>query len=141
MNAAAATDILQLVTLGGKECLFFPSAPVHVSLIRASAADDAGNLFMDREPASLTAFVQAAAARSSGGKVIAQVQRIVPRGSVPATQCEGSWNARGSHSDRFRTPAGGRHPIRPIIVRPVEGDAGCGDSRAYRAVDRAARHR
>ncbi len=82
MNGAAVTDILQVVELGGQECLFLPSGPVDVSLIRATAADEAGNLSMDREPATLTAFVQAAAARASGGRVIAQVQEVVPAGTL-----------------------------------------------------------
>lgn len=82
MNTAAAADIVSVVQAGGRECLFFPSAPVHVSIIRATAADEAGNLSMGREPATLTAFVQAAAARASGGKVIAQVREVVPTGSL-----------------------------------------------------------
>jgi propionate CoA-transferase len=82
MNAAAGEDILSVVQVGGRECLFFPSAPVDVSIIRATAADEAGNLSMDREPATLSAFVQAAAARASGGKVIAQVREVVATGSL-----------------------------------------------------------
>jgi acyl CoA:acetate/3-ketoacid CoA transferase len=82
MNAAAAADIVQVVQVGGQECLFLPSRPVDVSLIRATVADEAGNLAMDREPATLSAFVQAAAARAGGGKVIAQVASVVPAGSL-----------------------------------------------------------
>jgi len=82
MNTAADIDILQVIELGGQEYLFLPAAPVHVSLIRATSADEAGNLVMDREPVALAAFVQAAAARSSGGKVIAQVQKVVPSGAL-----------------------------------------------------------
>jgi acyl CoA:acetate/3-ketoacid CoA transferase len=82
MNPVTDSDIVSIIDLGGQECLFLPSAPVDVSLIRASVADEAGNLSMDREPASLTALVQAAAARASGGKVIAQVREVVPVGSL-----------------------------------------------------------
>jgi acyl CoA:acetate/3-ketoacid CoA transferase len=82
MNAAAAADILQVLEVGGQECLFLPAGRVDVALIRATAADEAGNLSMDREPATLSAFVQAAAARASGGTVIAQVGKVVPSGSL-----------------------------------------------------------
>jgi acyl CoA:acetate/3-ketoacid CoA transferase len=82
MNAAAAADILQVVQVGGEECLFLPAGRVDVALIRATAADEAGNLSMDGEPATLSAFVQAAAARAGGGAVIAQVRKLVPSGSL-----------------------------------------------------------
>ena len=82
MNRAADRDVVQVVELGGEDCLFLPREPVDISLIRASVADEAGNLSMDREPATLTAFVQSAAARASGGRVIAQVQKVVPAGSL-----------------------------------------------------------
>jgi propionate CoA-transferase len=82
MNPAAVNDILRVVEVGGGDCLFYPHAQVDVALIRASVADAAGNLAMDREPATLTAFVQAAAARASGGKVIAQVREVVPCGRI-----------------------------------------------------------
>ena len=83
MNAAANESPLSLVELGGQTYLHFPAAPVNVSLIRATTADEAGNLTMEDEPAALTAFVQATAARASGGIVIAQVKRVVARGSLP----------------------------------------------------------
>jgi acyl CoA:acetate/3-ketoacid CoA transferase len=82
MNAAAAADILQVLEVGGEECLFLPAGRVDVALIRATFADEAGNLTMDREPATLSAFVQAAAARATGGTVIAQVRKVVPSGSL-----------------------------------------------------------
>jgi propionate CoA-transferase len=82
MNAAAVEDLLQIVTVGGAEYLHWPSAPVDVALIRATSADESGNLTMEDESAALLACAQAAAARASGGRVIAQVKRTVPRGSL-----------------------------------------------------------
>lgn len=78
MNAAAAGD----VPIDGADCLYFPASPVDVSIIRATTADEAGNLTMEHEPASLMAFVQASAARASGGQVIAQVKRVCPNGAL-----------------------------------------------------------
>ncbi len=82
MNAACTSDVVSVIELNGEECLFLPRRCVDVSLIRATTADEAGNLTMEREPATLTAFVQAAAARASGGKVVAQVERVVPAGTL-----------------------------------------------------------
>ncbi len=81
MNGAAA-DLVQVVSVGGAECLYLPAAPVEVSIIRATTADEAGNLTMEHEPATLMAFVQASAARASGGQVIAQVKQTCPRGML-----------------------------------------------------------
>ena len=82
MNGACMGDIVSIIELNGEEHLFFPSSKVNVSIIRATTADEAGNLTMEHEPATSTAFVQAMAARASGGKVIAQVERVVPSGTL-----------------------------------------------------------
>ncbi len=82
MNAAAASDVVEVVTVGGVEYLRYPSSAVDVSIIRATTADEAGNLTLEHEPAALMAFAQAAAARASGGQVIAQVKRVCPRGAL-----------------------------------------------------------
>jgi propionate CoA-transferase len=81
MNAAA-NDLLSIVNLGGREHLFLPAMPIDVAIIRATAADTNGNLVMDGESATLSAFLQAAATRASGGTVIAQVGRVLPLGSL-----------------------------------------------------------
>lgn len=82
MNTVSSDNLLSVISLNGKEYLFFPSGRVDVSIIRATTADRAGNLTMEREPATVTAYVQAAAARASGGKVIAQVEKIVEIGML-----------------------------------------------------------
>lgn len=82
MNAAATEELVRVVTLGAQECLHVPAFPIDVALIRATTADAAGNLTMEHEPATLTAFAQAAAARASGGLVIAQVRRTTLPGAL-----------------------------------------------------------
>ena len=82
MNEAAKADLLSLARLNGEEYLFWPRGEVDVALLRATAADEAGNLSMEGEPATLAAFVMASAARASGGKVIVQVKRVVPVGTL-----------------------------------------------------------
>jgi propionate CoA-transferase len=82
MNESTPHGLLSVVDVAGNEALFMPSFPVDVSIIRATTADELGNLTMEHEGATLTAFAQAAAARSSGGMVIAQVKRIAEARSL-----------------------------------------------------------
>src|SRR5690348_1092497 len=44
LNPSAKDDIIELVTVGGVEQLFYPSIPIDVAIIRASTADTEGNL-------------------------------------------------------------------------------------------------
>ena len=54
----------------------------HVSIIRATTADERGNLTYEHEGAYLGGLEQALAARNNGGIVIAQVKRVVENGTL-----------------------------------------------------------
>ena len=84
VNAAAAEDIVELVTLGGEESLFFKAIPINVALIRATTADPDGNVTMERESLRLECLAMALAAKNSGGVVLCQVERIAQAGSLDA---------------------------------------------------------
>jgi len=75
LNAAAQEDLVELVRQDGREYLYYKAFPVHVALIRATAADPAGNLNMDEEVAPWDNCTMAQAARRWGGIAIAQVKR------------------------------------------------------------------
>ena len=75
-------QLVERVTLGGEEQLFYPAMPVHCALIRATTADERGNLTTEHEPFHQDLLAMAQAARNSGGIVIAQVKRIVPAGRL-----------------------------------------------------------
>ena len=83
MNDITTEDIVRRVEFDGEEWLFYRSIPVDAAIIRATTADENGNLSMEHEGAYLGALDQALAARSNGGVVIAQVKRIAPFGSLP----------------------------------------------------------
>ncbi|MDP3085740.1 MAG: CoA-transferase [Rubrivivax sp.] len=82
LTARCQGERVELVTLGGREQLFYPSFPVDVALIRATTADTRGNLTTEREPFHQDLLAIAQAARNSGGRVIAQVERIVGAGTL-----------------------------------------------------------
>ena len=82
LNESAKEDLIDVVTLGGEEHLLYRSIPIDVALIKASTADTEGNLFCEDEGLTQGILLQATAAKASGGKVIAQVRRVVEPGSV-----------------------------------------------------------
>lgn len=83
MNAAAAQEpIVEKITFAGEEWLYFPAIIPTVTILRATTADERGNLTYEHEGAYLGGLDQALAARNNGGIVIAQVKRITKDGSL-----------------------------------------------------------
>ncbi|WP_269929339.1 acyl CoA:acetate/3-ketoacid CoA transferase [Aminobacter sp. HY435] len=83
MNArAAAEPLVRKVSFEGEDWLFFPAIKPQVAIIRATTADERGNLTYEHEGAYLGGLDQALAARNNGGIVIAQVKRITKDGSL-----------------------------------------------------------
>jgi propionate CoA-transferase len=83
MNArAAAEPIVSRVNFAGDDWLFFPSIIPDVAIIRATTADERGNLSYEHEGGILGPLDQALAVRNNGGLVIAQVKRLAAAGSL-----------------------------------------------------------
>ena len=83
MNARAASDpIVARVEFGGQTWLHFPNIIPDVAIIRATTADEHGNLTYEHEGAYLGGLEQAICVRNHGGLVIAQVSRVTKRGSL-----------------------------------------------------------
>lgn len=83
LNARTTDDLVERITLGGRDWLWYRSVPVDVGLIRASAADPHGNLLMDDEAIIGEVLAIAQAARNCGGIVIAQVKRLLDEPAAP----------------------------------------------------------
>ena len=77
-----APDLVQLLEIDGEEYLFYKAFPIHFALIRATYADEDGNLTMDEEPVKLETLPVVLAAKRYGGTVIVQVKKIVKNGSL-----------------------------------------------------------
>jgi len=83
---AAAEPVVKKVEFAGDEWLFFPAIAPRVAILRATTADERGNLAFEHEGAFLGAMDQALAARNNGGVIIAQVKRVVRAGSLKPQQ-------------------------------------------------------
>ncbi len=86
MNDAAKDDLAEVITIDGQEWLRYKPFPIHVAIVRASSADEDGNISFEHEAANLDAQSLALAARNSGGKVIVQVKERLPKGSLKARE-------------------------------------------------------
>jgi propionate CoA-transferase len=82
MNDRTREELIEVLQLGGKEYLFFRSFPVHAALLRGTTADEQGNITMEHEGSFSLMLHLAMAAHNCGGKVVAQVKRITPRGNL-----------------------------------------------------------
>ena len=83
MNArGAAAPIVAREEFGGETWLHFPNIVPNVCILRATTADEFGNLTYEHEGAYLGGLEQAICVRNHGGLVIAQVQRITAEGSL-----------------------------------------------------------
>jgi acyl CoA:acetate/3-ketoacid CoA transferase len=82
MNDCTTEDLVRVVEFDGQEWLYFRSIPVNIALIRATTADEFGNLSYEHEGAYLGALDQALAARNNGGIVMAQVKRLTAEGAL-----------------------------------------------------------
>lgn len=76
INRVTTEPLVHLHEIDGEEFLFYKAQKMTVALLRATTADEEGNLSMEREALTLEALAIAQAVRNSGGIVIAQVERV-----------------------------------------------------------------
>jgi len=82
---ACSEDLVEKINFRGKPHLFYPTWPLDVGIVRATAADEFGNLSFEDEALFSSNLGIALAVKASGGTVIAQVQRVVARGERAAS--------------------------------------------------------
>ncbi len=84
MNEAATEELVERISIDGRDYLRYLPIPVDAALLKGSVVDEDGNISLDEEPANVDIYAMASAAHNSGGKVIFQVRKKVPAGSIPA---------------------------------------------------------
>ena len=83
MNETARLNpLVRHMDFEGEDWLYFPALRPDVAIIRASTADENGNLTFEQEGATLGAMEMALAAHNNGGLVIAQVRRVAAQGTL-----------------------------------------------------------
>ena len=75
-------EIVRLMPIDGKDCLFFPSLKIDVALLRGTYADEDGNISCEKEAVHSEVLEMANAVHNRGGIVIFQVERIVKAGQL-----------------------------------------------------------
>ncbi len=81
-NTPATGEWVRVVEFLGEEYLYFTTPKPDVAIIRATTADEFGNLSMEEEALFSLSKVAAMAAKQNGGIVIAQVKYLVQGGSL-----------------------------------------------------------
>lgn len=81
-------SLVTRLSIDGQDHLMYKALPINVALIRGTTADQLGNITLEHESLLCDQMIAAAAARNSGGIVIAQVKRLAAHGSLPARSVE-----------------------------------------------------
>jgi propionate CoA-transferase len=82
----ATEPLVRKVDFEGESLLYYPTWPLDVAIVRASSADEQGNLSFEDEALVSSNLGLVLATKASGGRVIAQVRRIVSGETRPATE-------------------------------------------------------
>lgn len=83
-KADDAEAIVEEIELNGERWLHYKPLPVNVAFIKATYADQNGNLSIAHETSKLESLSLATAAYNAGGVVIAQVEQVVENNSLLA---------------------------------------------------------
>lgn len=133
--ARADARLTELVTVGGRELLRYRPLRVDLAIVRGSLGDPAGNVSLVHEAADIDVAAAALAAHNSGGRVAAQVGRVVARGALPARQValpgvlvdavveapDQPQTYLGAYDPAISGEAGGRPGFRPAAEPPAFG--------------------
>lgn len=82
MNSVTTEAISEIVTLDGEEWIRYKPWHIDVAFIKATFADENGNISIQQEPNHLEILDLATAAHNNGGLVIVQVKEIVESHSL-----------------------------------------------------------
>ncbi|CAB9499997.1 Caffeate CoA-transferase [Seminavis robusta] len=78
------SKLVSRINIDGEENLMYKALPIDVAIIRGTTADAQGNITLEHESLLCDQKIVAAAAKNSGGIVIAQVKRVAGSGTLPS---------------------------------------------------------
>jgi propionate CoA-transferase len=81
-SSTAKEDLVELITIDGREWLNYKPLPVDIAFLRGTTADEDGNVTMEHEAVFGEMLSMAQATRRCGGVVIVQVARLAQRGTL-----------------------------------------------------------
>eukprot|EP01059_Diplonema_ambulator_P015890 TRINITY_DN270_c0_g1_i1.p1 TRINITY_DN270_c0_g1~~TRINITY_DN270_c0_g1_i1.p1 ORF type:complete len:716 (+),score=203.52 TRINITY_DN270_c0_g1_i1:124-2271(+) len=84
LNDRTVEDLVIPVDVRGHRYLLYKALPINVAFIRGTTADAYGNISMEKESLYADNFSLAMATHNSGGCVIAQVERLAEKNTIPA---------------------------------------------------------
>jgi len=74
-------QLVEYINFRGEDYLIYNGLPITHAIIRATYADEKGNINFQKSPYRLESLAVAQAARANGGKVIVEVEQLVPVGT------------------------------------------------------------
>ena len=83
-NRRSKDEVVELLSIDGKDILRYKAFKVDVAIVRGTYADTRGNISTEEEAVDLDTQSIALAAHNSGGIVLAQVRQLVESGSIAA---------------------------------------------------------
>lgn len=83
INQKTQLDRVSLMTLKGKEYLFYDRIESNVALLRGTTSDEYGNISMEDECLLCENLASAQLVKNQGGTVIVQVKNVVKSGEIP----------------------------------------------------------
>ena len=82
LNSITKENLVEVVDILGEEKLLYKAFPIDFAMIRGTYADETGNVTAEKEVATTELTAIAQAAKNSGGKVVVQVEKVVPAGTL-----------------------------------------------------------
>jgi propionate CoA-transferase len=85
-SPSAREDLVEIITIHGREWMFYKPFHIDVCFLRGTTADEDGNITMEQEAVFGEMLSMAQATRRAGGVVAVQVKRLAQRHTLPPKQ-------------------------------------------------------
>jgi len=82
LNSKTVKDLVKKTQIDGHDYLLYKTGRFDFVILRGTYADEHGNICMEKEALKIENLPMAMAAHNTGGKVIVQVEKIVPNGTL-----------------------------------------------------------